>query len=62
MARKEKEEKKVKEEKPEVEIASPVAPVEGPKWIKVTHEELMQYQADKRLIGYNPVTSEALID
>ena len=70
MARKEKEIKKVKEEKATeaeievttpVEVAVPVVSVKASGWIKVTPEELMKYQAERRLVGYRPDTSEALI-
>ena len=35
--------------------------VEGPKKVKVTQEELMRLQEEKRLIGYDPLTQEATI-
>lgn len=41
---------------PEVSIAP-----SSPRWVKVTKEQLNKLQAEGQLIGYNPVTSEALI-
>lgn len=54
--------KLIKEEKPESlgAVNVDILP-SGPRWVKVTKEQLMKLQADARLIGYNPETSEALI-
>lgn len=68
MARK-KREVTVVNESPEVEaqaevkeIEKSVAPSqEGPIRVKVTQEELARLQGEKRLIGYDPATCEALI-
>ena len=49
----------------EVVQEAPLAPksvANGPKWVKVTLEELMKIQSEKRLAGWNPATSEALIN
>ena len=62
MAKKQKEapikQEKVVEEKKEV---TPVPVKSGLKRIKVTQEELMKLQADCKLVGYDPATSEAII-
>lgn len=55
------EEKQVEEKEvvfPTVDLS--LKPI-GPKWIKVTQEQLMKLQGDGLLIGYNPATGEALI-
>jgi hypothetical protein len=52
--------KTVIKEKPKVQEEKAVV-VSGPKWVKVTAEELAKLQTDDRLMGYNPETGEALI-
>jgi len=47
----------------EKEAEKPAIPsVQGPKWIKVTAEQLDKLQKENRLAGYRPDTSEALIN
>ena len=46
---------------PPVEEAKVEAPAVGPKWVKVTQEQLMKLQNEGKLIGYRPETSEAYI-
>ena len=54
--------KKVVPEKESPKVQEAVAPrTEGPKKVKVTQEELMRLQQEKRLIGYDPLTCEATI-
>lgn len=55
---KEKEKEAVEETKKE-EVAAPIVK-DGFKRVKVTLEELMKLQADKKIIGYDPATSEAI--
>lgn len=50
------EKEELEEKTPEVEVIP-----SGPKWVKVTKEQLVKLQSDARLIGYNPATEEALI-
>lgn len=67
MARKEKKEAPEKVESPKVtakaEVKETVVPrKEGPtQKVKVTQEELMRLQDERRLIGYDPLTCEATI-
>ena len=37
------------------------APATGPKWIKVTLDEMNHLQDEGKLMGYKPSTSEALV-
>lgn len=59
MAKDKKQEKPIEAEEPK-EVVSEIIP-SGPKWVKVTKEQLKKLQADARLIGYNPETEEAYI-
>ena len=58
---KKKEPKAVAPEQVKVETPAPEVAVSGPKWIKVTAEQLAKLQGEGRLVGYNPATEEALI-
>ena len=54
--------KKVVKEAPKPEVAKVIPPSqEGPRKVKVTQEELMRLQEERRLIGYDPLTCEATI-
>jgi hypothetical protein len=61
MATKKKEPKAAKVEAPE-KVAAPEVAVTGPKWIKVTAEQLAKLQEEGKLAGYRPDTNEALIN
>ena len=58
MAKDKKQDKPIEAEEQKAEVD--VIP-SGPKWVKVTKEQLVKLQSDARLIGYNPATEEALI-
>jgi len=55
--------KKEEVKAPEVkeEVKAPVVS-SGLKRVKVTQEELMKLQVDKKLVGYDPATKEAIIN
>ena len=54
--------KEPKTENPEkIKESAPEAIVSGPKWIKVTAEQLAKLQEEGKLAGYRPDTNEALI-
>jgi hypothetical protein len=36
--------------------------VTGPKWVKVTLDEMLKIQKEGKLAGWNPATSEVLIN
>lgn len=62
MAKKQKEAPKKEAEVVEEKKEITPAPIHGGlKRIKVTQEELMKLQADCKLVGYDPATSEAII-
>lgn len=44
------------------EATAPVVAVSGPKWIKVTADQLAKLQEEGKLAGYKPDTQEALIN
>jgi len=54
---------KVKKPRVKEPIKEPVkeAPATGPKWIKVTFDEMNKLQDEGKLMGYKPSTSEALV-
>jgi hypothetical protein len=58
MATKRKEPKAAEEQE---KVVAPEVAVSGPKWIKVTAEQLAKLQVEGKLVGYNPDTNEALI-
>ena len=57
--------KEVKEKAPAKESVQESSPAPktatGPKWVKVTAQELAKIQAEGKLMGYNPNTGEALV-
>jgi len=60
MAKRQKEAVKQEKEK-EIKKEEVVAPVQGGfRRVKVTLEELMKLQAEKKIIGYDPATEEAI--
>jgi hypothetical protein len=56
MAKEKKQDKPVEAEESKAEVIP-----SGPKWVKVTKEQLKKLQSDAKLIGYNPATEEAFI-
>ena len=46
---------------PEVKETVISSKSDGPIKVRVTQEELMRLQSEKRLIGYDPLTQEAII-
>lgn len=58
MAKDKKQEKPIEAE--EIKEVAEVLP-SGPRWVKVTREQLVRLQNEAKLIGYKPETSEALV-
>jgi hypothetical protein len=59
MAEKKEKKQEIKTEQPAGAAIPPVD--DSPKWIKVTEEQLQDYQNRGKLVGYDPAEKKALV-